>query len=43
MNILHLLLVLVAIVCFALAAFGVPARVNLVASGLLFWLVSTLT
>ena len=43
MNILHLVLVLVALVCFALSAFGVPSRVNLVAVGLLCWLASTLT
>ena len=32
-----LILLIAAAVCFALAAFGVTARVNLVALGLLFW------
>lgn len=34
---LDLLLLTAAAVCFGLAAFGVPTRVNLVALGLLFW------
>jgi hypothetical protein len=40
---LTLLLLLVAAVCFGLAAFGVgPGRVNLVAAGLLFWVLTAL-
>ena len=31
------LLYLIALVCFALAAFGVAARINLVAAGLAAW------
>jgi hypothetical protein len=36
-----LVLVLVALVCFAAAAFGVAVRMNLVAAGLFLWLLST--
>jgi hypothetical protein len=38
---ISLLLVIVALVCFALAAFGVGGRVNLIAVGLFCWLLST--
>lgn len=39
-----LILVLLALICFFLAAIGVnaPPRFNLVAAGLFFWLLSTL-
>lgn len=41
---LPLVLGILALVCFALAALGVTAspRLNLVAAGLFFWLLSTL-
>ena len=35
-----LLLLVAAAVCFALATFGVAARVNLTALGLLFWVLT---
>lgn len=40
----HLILLIVAAVCFALAAFGVPvgSRLNLVALGLLAWVLTQL-
>jgi hypothetical protein len=40
----HFVLLLVALVCFLLAAIGVPqqSRVNLVALGLFFWVLSIL-
>lgn len=40
---LHLVLLAFAFVCFVLAAVGVttPPRVNLVATGLAFWVAST--
>lgn len=38
----HLLLAIIAFVCFCLAAFGVASRVNLIAVGLAVWLLSTL-
>jgi len=34
---LHLILLVCAAICFACATFGVAARVNLVALGLLLW------
>lgn len=37
-----LALLIVAAVCFLLATFNAPVRVNLVAAGLLCWVVSTL-
>lgn len=38
---LHLVLYIVAAVCFAIAAFGVPAgRVNLIAAGLFAWVLT---
>lgn len=37
MPVLDLVLLLLAAVCFAAAAFGVTARVNLLAAGLLCW------
>jgi hypothetical protein len=37
MDVVTLLLLLAAAVCFTLAAFGVSARVNFIALGLLFW------
>jgi hypothetical protein len=36
---LQLLCFILAIICFLLAAFGVSARVNLVAVGLALWLI----
>lgn len=44
MNVLYLVLIVLAAVCFLLAAWGVPAQPyrNLTALGLLFWLASTL-
>lgn len=39
---LTLILLIVAAVCFGLAAFGVPAKVNLVALGLLAWVLTLL-
>lgn len=37
MNVVYLILVVVAAVCFAAAACGLVARVNLVALGLFAW------
>jgi hypothetical protein len=37
---LRLILLLLALICFALATFGVPARVNLTAAGLALWMLS---
>jgi hypothetical protein len=37
MVVVFLLLLLLAAVCFGLATAGVPARINLLALGLLFW------
>lgn len=37
-----LLLLVAGAVCFGLAAFGVAARINLVAMGLLCWIVTVL-
>lgn len=42
MRILVLILLIVAAICFALAAFGVVARLNLVALGLLCWVLAVL-
>jgi hypothetical protein len=39
---LHVVLLVVAAACFGLAAAGIPARVNLVALGLLMWVLSVL-
>lgn len=40
---LDLVLLIVAAVCFAIAAFGVPAgRVNLIAAGLFFWVLTAI-
>jgi hypothetical protein len=39
---LHTILLVGAAVCFALAAFGVQSKVNLVALGLLLWVLTTL-
>jgi hypothetical protein len=46
LNILHIALVIVAIVCFGFAAFAWPApmepyRVRFVGAGLMFWALST--
>ena len=38
MELLTVVLLLIGAVCFALAAFGVAARINLVAAGLLSWI-----
>jgi hypothetical protein len=41
---LGLLLKIIALICFALATFGVAARINLTAAGLFCWLLAeTLT
>lgn len=37
MDVVSLLLYLVSFICFVLAAFGVAARVNLIAVGLACW------
>lgn len=37
MDVISLVLLLTAAICFALTAFGVRARVNLLAVGLLAW------
>jgi hypothetical protein len=42
MDVLTILLLIAAAICFLLAAVGVPARVNLVALGLLFWVLTVL-
>lgn len=42
MGVLILLFLIAGAVCFGLAAFGVGARVNLVALGLLFWILTAL-
>lgn len=42
MGLLIVLLLLAGAICFALAAFGVAARVNLVAAGLLCWILTVL-
>ena len=40
---LHLVLYIIAAVLFALAAFGVPSsRINLVAAGLFFWVLTAI-
>jgi hypothetical protein len=39
---IHFLLLLLAFICFVLAAFGVGSRINLVAAGLAFWVVTIL-
>jgi len=39
---LDTILLVAALVCFCLAAFGVSARVNLVALGLAFWVLTVL-
>jgi len=38
----RLVLIILAIVCFALAAAGVPSRVNLTALGLALWALGTI-
>lgn len=42
MELFVLLMLIAGAVCFALAAFGVPARVGLVPLGLLFWILTLL-
>jgi hypothetical protein len=39
---LTLILLIIAAICFGLAAFNVPVRVNLVALGLLAWVLTVL-
>lgn len=39
---LDTILIVVALICFGLAAFGVTSRVNLVAAGLFLWLLTSL-
>ncbi len=39
---LHVLLYLLAFLCFVAATFGVPARVNFVAAGLALWVLTLL-
>lgn len=42
MTIIHFLLLLLAAVCFVVAAFNVSAWVNLIAAGLFFWVLVAL-
>ncbi len=42
MNNLDLVLLVFALVCFVLAAFGVGGKINLVAAGLAFWVASVI-
>jgi hypothetical protein len=42
MDLVVIVLLIVAAVCFGLAAFNVPTRVSLVAAGLLAWVLSVL-
>lgn len=42
MELLILLLLVAGAACFGLAAFGVSARINLVAMGLLCWIVTVI-
>lgn len=42
MEVLILLLLIAGAICFGLAAFGVAARVNLIALGLMFWILTAL-
>lgn len=42
MDVIVLLLLIAGAACFAAAAFGVASRVNLVALGLLFWILTVL-
>jgi hypothetical protein len=37
----RLVLAILALVCFALSAAGIPSKLNLVAAGLFLWLLST--
>lgn len=37
MNVIDFILLLIAAICFVLAGIGVPSRVNLLAAGLLAW------
>lgn len=39
---LSLILLICALVCFLLAAAGIPSRVNLTAAGLAFWVLEVL-
>jgi hypothetical protein len=39
---LHMVLLIVAAICFGLAAANLPARINLTALGLLFWILTVL-
>jgi hypothetical protein len=39
---LDLVLVVLAFMCFAAATFGLPARVNLIATGLALWILSVI-
>jgi hypothetical protein len=38
----HIVLIILAVICFVLAALGVVSRINLVAAGLAFWSIATL-
>ena len=42
MDVITMVLLIAAIVCFVLAAFGVGGRINLVAAGLACWALSAL-
>jgi hypothetical protein len=42
MELLVILLLIVGAVCFGLAMFNVPTRINLVAAGLLAWILAVL-
>ncbi len=39
---LVIILLVIAAICFAAAAIGVPSKINLVALGLFFWVLATL-
>lgn len=38
----HLVLLILAFLCFVFTAFGIPSRVNLTALGLAFWVLSAI-
>lgn len=40
---LDIILLVAAAICFGLATFNVAARVNLIALGLLFWVITAIT
>jgi len=40
MSTLNLILYILALICFIIAAFGLSARVNFIAAGLAFWVLT---